>query len=161
MKSGKPATGKGKRAPDCVLYSDCLGIAAKENWPSFNCESCLHYKSDPVEEKAAIDNKRLCENCGKNTTISSKHRLCPSCMGKKAHGVKEAKKKGPGEQNKKSVIHDIPKAEKPSPRGDLELIISFEKYETILKEVESLAEKEMRPIDLQVIYMLKNSLKGP
>jgi hypothetical protein len=81
-------------------------------------------------------------------------------MGRRAHGVSKVKKNGPGKQNKKDATHNIPKAERASPRGDLELIISFGKYETILKEVESLAEKEMRPIDLQVIYMLKNALRG-
>jgi hypothetical protein len=160
MELGKPSTGKGKRAPDCSLYSDCLGIAAKEDWPTFNCESCPNYITDPVEKKAVNENKRLCEDCGKNPTISPKHRYCPSCMGRRAHVVRKVKKNGPGKQNKKDATYNIPGAERASPRGDLELIISFGKYGTILKEVESLAEKEMRPIDLQVIYMLKNALRG-
>ena len=160
MEPGKPVVDKGKRNPDCDLYSDCLDIAAKEDWKSFNCESCPHRKPDPVEKKAASENKRLCEDCGKNTAISPKHRYCPSCMGKRAHEGKKAKENGQGKQNKENVIYNIPKAEKFVPRGDLELIISFGKHETILREVKDLAEKEMRPLDLQIMYLLKNSLKG-
>jgi len=160
MEPGKPVADKGKRNPDCDLYSDCLDIAAKEDWPTFNCESCPYYSTDPVGKKAISENKRLCEECGKKPTISPKHTLCPSCMAVRSHKDKKAKRKGPREPNKKSVIHDKPKAEKFTPRADLELIISFEKYETILKEVKDLAEKEMRPLDLQILYLLKNSLKG-
>ncbi len=34
--------------------------------------------------------------------------------------------------------------------------IEFDKYVSILKEVEKLADENMRPLDLQILYMLKN-----
>lgn len=34
--------------------------------------------------------------------------------------------------------------------------IEFDKYVSILKEVEKLADEKMRPLDLQILYMLKN-----
>jgi len=40
------------------------------------------------------------------------------------------------------------------------LTINFGKYGSILKKVENIAEEEMRPVDLQVIYMLKSYLNN-
>ena len=40
------------------------------------------------------------------------------------------------------------------------LTIDFGKHSSILTEVEKLADEEMRPVDLQVIYMLKQALTG-
>ena len=40
------------------------------------------------------------------------------------------------------------------------LMIHFGKHEPILREIEKQAEAEMRPLDLQVIYILKKHLEG-
>ena len=44
-------------------------------------------------------------------------------------------------------------------RDDTTLIIEFGKHAPVLREVERQAEEEMRPLDLQVIYILKSILK--
>lgn len=35
-----PKKGAGIRRIDCEQYGKCLGIAARESWKNFNCESC-------------------------------------------------------------------------------------------------------------------------
>jgi hypothetical protein len=55
-----------------------------------------------------------------------------------------------------------PKArpEKPQQSPDTTLTIEFKNYSSILREVEKLAEEEVRPVELQVIYILKQYLKN-
>ncbi len=52
------------------------------------------------------------------------------------------------------------KVEKASPGGDTVLIIEFGKHGSILKTIKEMAEEELRPVDMQVIYMLKKQLVG-
>ena len=52
------------------------------------------------------------------------------------------------------------KPEKPQQSPDTTLTIEFKKHPSILREVEKLAEEEVRPVELQVIYILKQYLKS-
>lgn len=52
------------------------------------------------------------------------------------------------------------KAEKVQQRGNMELTIRFGKYASLLAEIEKMVEKEVRPPDLQVIYILKTCLNN-
>ncbi len=54
------------------------------------------------------------------------------------------------------------KAEPQKTQQDLNtaLTIKFGKHNAILREVEKLADKEVRPVDLQVIYILKKYLNN-
>ena len=42
----------------------------------------------------------------------------------------------------------------------MELTIQFDKYASLLTEIEKMAEEEVRPPDLQVIYILKSYLNN-
>lgn len=155
---GNPKRGKGERKERCEIYSDCLDIAAKKDWKTFNCESCVHYGEGNkvmTTKTEQNQNTRLCEDCGEKPTLSSNCPYCASCMAKRAN-----KKKALGQPKKKKIDHQRPKIEKPSPRSETGLTIEFGKHASILKEVEKLAEDQMRPIDLQVIYILKNYLNS-
>jgi hypothetical protein len=44
--------------------------------------------------------------------------------------------------------------------GDTVLRIDFAKYSSILKEIKKLAEEEVRPVELEVIYILKRYVSG-
>ena len=46
-------------------------------------------------------------------------------------------------------------------KPEADLAINFGKYGSVLERVEELAEEEMRPVDMQVIYMLRRALDAP
>ena len=82
-------------------------------------------------------------------------------------GLIKRKKKPSGSPQKgqtkgkgKSVTSDKHKAEKSSPEGNTALEIEFGKHVSVLRDIERLAEEELRPVDLQIIYMLKNHLSS-
>jgi len=164
MQTPSPARGEGEKNPDCDLYQDCLDLAAKGKWAAFNCEDCPFYYAPDREGKntatKAGEGVRTCEECGERKTISPKHSLCPSCMAKRSSAAQKAKKTVPGKPKTKTRDNAKAKPEKPLQGQNEARTINFGKYGSILREVEKLAEEEMRPVDLQVIYMLKNYLNN-
>jgi len=166
-----PKKGKGERALDCPDYESCLDFAAIQNWKAFNCEQCKYYLETlqkPQESTAKQENTRICEKCNKNLTIQPNSPLCASCIGKQAWKDGKAKKK---KQLPKKKIPPSPKkrditqgkgkhkAEIGQPRANFEVIFS-EKYSQVLKEVEKLAEEEIRTVDEQIIYIIKTYLSN-
>ncbi len=59
--------GKGQRNLNCDLYYNCLDIAAKKDWKSFNCEGCDNYKPVSKGESTVTrpEKKKVCEKCDK------------------------------------------------------------------------------------------------
>ena len=150
----QPKKGKGERFLACPRYESCLDFAAIQNWKAFNCESCGFYIETLQKPPAATvkqENTRICEECDK-TTISPKHPLCASCMARRSNKKRPPKKKGDTQGKNK--------AEKVQQRGNMELTIRFGKYASLLTEIEKMAEEEVRPPDLQVIYILKSYLNN-
>ena len=164
----KPKKGKGERLLDCPHYQSCLDRAALLNQKSFNCESCGFYIETLQKPPAATvkpENTRLCEKCGKNPTIQPNSPLCASCIGKQAWKDGKAKKKRPpnkkapgslkrkeatqGKGKHKAVIVDSERY--------MEIVFS-QKYSQVLKEVEKLADEEIRTVDEQIIYIVKTYL---
>jgi hypothetical protein len=142
--NGKPRRGKGRRNEKCELYSVCLDLAARKDWKTFNCESCPHFTEGGEAVSEPVKNTRICEECGKKTTIKPTSPLCASCMAIKSN-----------EKRKKKAGQGMPRPEKASPRGDLELTINFKGREAVLDEIRRLAEEEERLVDKQALYMLK------
>lgn len=161
--SMNPKRGKGERKLDCDHYGVCLDLAAKKDWKSFNCESCLSFEAE-VKEVLKIaekdENTRICEECGEKPTISPGNPYCASCMSKKSWEARRVKNKGPGEPKKKKTTKDKAQTEKPQQNRNTALTIEFSKHVSVLREVERLAEEEVRPVNLQVIYILKNYLNS-
>ena len=123
------------------------------------------------EKKEAEKNKtpqskspRLCA-CGKKT-LSLNCPYCPSCMSKKSRATKKSNGEfevplgegitGYNEKIKESTAT----AAHPQMEHDLSLTINFDSYIQILGEVKRMAEMEMRPVNLQVIYMLKKYIEA-
>jgi len=169
--TAKPKRGPGGRNVECPEYSKCLDLAAKKDWKSFNCEACPRYEKKRATNPKPMttekqENTRLCE-CGK-TTISPNCPFCPSCMAKKSNEARAAKQKAekraaerpPGGKTREDTTHDMPKPGKPPTGPDTALVIDFGKYPDVLGRVRSRAEQEIRPVDLQVIFMLKQGLQA-
>ncbi len=124
------------------------------------------------EKKEAEENKtpqsknpRLCA-CGK-PTLSPNCPYCPSCMSKKSRdskGKKENKKDTFGD-NFKGIKRDIKGPQKPPETpvqigSGNDILIDFSSHDHILRSIEKLAEEEVRPVELQIIYILKSYLKS-
>lgn len=134
-------------------------------------------KADPVRAEKK-ENKRLCEDCGQRTTISPTNPYCPVCLALRSNKGRSAKKKPKSKRprgrppkkrataspedapKKEKTIQDVDKSEKAPVGPDTALTIDFGKYSPILRAVEKHAEDEMRPVDLQVIYILNKYLNG-
>ncbi|MBN2468018.1 MAG: hypothetical protein JXD19_07690 [Deltaproteobacteria bacterium] len=108
-----------------------------------------------VAEHVSLSTEKLCEECGQKQVISHGSRLCASCM------AKRSRKPKPETEAPKKCRHDkSAKPEKVPKQSASVVTIDFGKYVAILKQVEKLADEEMRPVDLQVIYILKNYFKS-
>lgn len=176
---GNPKQGEGDKKIDCDLYEDCLGYAAKKDWHNFNCEACTYIGKGQGTEPtttAKKENTRICEDCKEKPTLSPNCPLCPSCMAKRSNQGRSAKQEPKAKrprgrppkmrptgnhgdcQKGTGATQSMPKPEKAAVGSNMALTIEFGKYGHILKEIQKLAEEEVRPVELQVIYMLKNAL---
>ena len=160
----EPRKGKGSRNLDCALYEDCLDFAAKEAWDSFHCGGCTHEADQASAGDPGVTGKAkvLCSDCKERETLGNGP-YCASCLGQRGNRAKAAKaakakneatekpekaKKAQGKLKVKKVLNDANAA----------LTVDFGKHVSILKEVENLADREIRPVECQVIYMLKKQL---
>ena len=109
-----------------------------------------------------VKNTRICETEGcENKTITPKHQFCASCLAKKSNAARAAKKKGPTKPNS---ITNSRGSITPKKSSHLPMVkpiqIDFGKHTSVLDEIKDLAKEEVRPIEFQIIYMLKQHLKG-
>ena len=160
MENAKPTKGKGQKNVNCTLYEGCLDFADLKNWKAFNCESCGSFRAGQVknQKEPETENVKLCEDCGQKPTLHPNSTLCASCMAKRSHGQRKTKQKAtekPKPANKGNHKHFPTKAPE---TANTAITIEFGKHGSILKEVEKLADEEMRPLDLQILYILKNYL---
>lgn len=113
-------------------------------------------KASKTPKTAATE--KLCKQCGENPTIHQNSPYCSACL----HGMKKAKQNCQGATKEQKKEPDKVKPEKDL-KSDIEggmIIVYFGQYGSILKEVEKLAEREIRPVEMQIIYMLNNQLKA-
>ena len=152
--------GQGTRRLQCDRYKECLDYAAKNRWDGFDCGSCSYPERQAVDSKPEKEKgpALLCADCGEKERMGNSP-YCPSCMairGNKARVKNRVPKKPKKRKDTKA---------KPTPAKALEvattaLTIEFGKHAAILREVESLADREIRPVECQVIYMLKAQLSN-
>ena len=111
-------------------------------------------------QKAQMESERICEECRENSTLHPNSKLCASCMAKRSH----KNKKRPGSAfkagKKKKAYTDQPKSEVAPKEPGHAVTIEFKSHVSVLKEVEKLADREMRPLDCQILYMLKCQIES-
>lgn len=157
MEVGNPLKGKGHKELNCELYETCLDLAAKKKWQAFNCEGCLKDKLTNTKMEKHADIK-LCA-CGR-PTIHPNSKLCASCMGKLAHKTKKPLKKAVKPLKTKAEGYKPYRSTKPAHRQDGgTCTVDFGEYVSVLSEIEKLAKEEIRPLNYQIIHMLKEQLK--
>lgn len=161
-----PGEGRGEKYIECAQYRECMDLAARNNWDAFHCEECLWERAAAPSPESTPAPEKLCGACHKRQTITPHAHLCASCLSKlnprpkarrKAH--KRTKQTSAPIRKTKEPAHEEPKAQKEPAAQKAAVTIQFGKYGTVLKEVEQLAEEEMRPVDLQVVYILRHYLE--
>lgn len=110
------------------------------------------------------ENTRMCGDCKDKPTISPKHALCASCMARRANAARKGKKKPPGKPERKTNGKGRATVKEPtlvpiSKPISKPIQIDFGKHISVLDEIRGLAEEEMRPLEFQILYMLKSHLK--
>jgi len=117
--------------------------------------------------EASEGKARLCKDCGKKPTISPRSPYCSSCMQKRAMEARARNKPAPEKNTgpRAGKKRDEP-GEKASPKGkevtkaEINAVrVDFGRHRDILGAIQKLAEEEMRPLEVQIIYMLKRCLK--
>ena len=158
---GKPVRGRGERKEDCEHYEDCLSFAARRDWKTFTCSQCpLNQKEEGVMAETKKVNTRICETlgCGK-VTLNTNCPLCASCMAKRRNN--KGVENGKAAVENKGVKTLMPSQHPPEilqPRGDTEVKIDFSKHTGLFESLSAIADREFRPVELQILFMLKSYL---
>ena len=148
----KLSRGKGERNIDCKHYDQCLSDAAQKDWKSFNCEGCsLFAKTPPVSMK--IESARLCKICGERPTLQPSSPYCGHCLSEKSKAARKGKQTAPASQK---TPPQKPQTPKPSPKPETIISIDFRGYPSVFKDIEKLAQEEVRSISEEIIYMAKH-----
>lgn len=123
-----------------------------------------HLKAEGKDETATIppagsaaipsSPRKLCVTCGEKPTISDSSPYCPSCMNKRGRESRKGKT-APVGVGRKRTTEDKHAVEKTPTIENMAVNIDFGKHPLVFKEVQDLAEQEIRPIELQIIYLLK------
>lgn len=98
---------------------------------------------------------KLCSTCHIKPTISESSNICASCMAKKANEKMRLSKMAGNRAKPEKTKEDKRHTEKVAPRPSQAVTIDFSQYAHVLKQVVDLAEVEIRPLNLQIIYLLK------
>ena len=127
------------------------------------------HSSEIQKDTKAMRDKtiKLCEECNKNPPLHPKGKLCASCMAKRSNAARRSniKSKKPQTVTDKGKGKEAglppPATQKTERTPDTAVItIDFGEHAAILREVEKLSIQELRPIHLQVIYILKHYLSN-
>lgn len=109
---------------------------------------------EAIKETPAV---RLCSTCKTKKTISPSHDICPSCLaGKRTYKKAQPLKKATKEKLQTKTKEDTRTPEKGDCRPNMEVVINFTKHPSILTQIQELAEDQIRPVDAQIIFLLKS-----
>jgi hypothetical protein len=144
-------------------------VIIKEHQNMFGGEKEKSLMPDQAKSgnEASEGKARLCKDCGEKPTISPRSPYCSSCMQKRATEARARKKKAPEKANRPQAgkKRDQP-GEKASPKVKEEpkaeiyaIRVNFGGHPEVLGAIVKLAEEEMRPLELQIIYVLKSYLR--
>jgi hypothetical protein len=141
----KPLRGEGSRDLDCPRYDDCLDTAVANDWQSFQCDECPFYTGKSKVVPIKKENERICEDCGEEKTLSPHCPYCAKCMALRGNA---ARKKAKAKPQKKSLS-----------LCEATISVGFDNHVEILEEVKRLAEEELRPVEMQILFMCKKYLE--
>ena len=113
----------------------------------------------PTGGSEKVANTRICEDCKSKPTMHSNHPLCASCLAKRSNSSPNRGRKARNKRKRGNAAEGKDPREISRLRPDLEVRISFSKFPELLDGLKAMAEKEIRPLDLQMIYLLRKGLE--
>jgi hypothetical protein len=149
----------GRKCFSCGKFTE---IKKKKEGPKIAGEEKVDMldQGNPGGEKV-----RLCKDCGEKPTISPKCPYCASCMRKKSIAARaekaekaQAANKAPEPGKPKPAVNPQPLIETPPRTGLAVVQVDFGGYPQIFEGLKKLAKEEIRPVELQIIYLLKSHL---
>ena len=147
--------------PEC---GDCSQgkIIAKEYQDMLSGEKEKSIMPDQTKSgnEASEDGARLCKDCGEKPTMSPRSPYCSSCMQKRAIKARMENQKASKRTKKEgATVRAIAHFQGTPKAGTAAIRIDFGKNREVLGAIVRLAEEEMRPLEVQIIYILKSYLK--
>jgi len=112
-------------------------------------------------EKTDGKETRLCSVCGEKPTISSNSPYCGSCMARKGNEKRRQNVLIAAENNDAKETKEAKNLTvKTQLCGNNEVVIDFTDHPSVLQQVKELAADQIRPVELQIIYLLKICFEG-
>lgn len=109
------------------------------------------------QNKTGGEKPRLCKDCGEKPTISAKCPYCASCMRKRSIVARERKKEESGRDQ--TGLIKTPPGPKEAPKSEMAVVqVDFGGYPQILEGLKKMAKEEIRPVELQILYLVKSYL---
>jgi hypothetical protein len=115
------------------------------------------------ENQSTEDTKpkvRICETCNEKKTISPNVPYCPSCMAKRSNAKRKVAKKTPYTAKTGKKAQHRGNGKGGNGRPDTSVVVDFSIHMSILKTIETMAEEEVRPLESQIIYILKMHIQN-
>lgn len=150
----------------CLNWHEHNKINRAVNRIMERCDRAHSSETQKEAEAMSDEAKNLCEECNEKPTLHPKGKLCASCMAKRSNAARRSniERKKPhtatGKGKRKAPSLPIVETQKAEEAPDAAITINFGEHAAILREIEKLSAQELRPIHMQVIYILKHYLEN-
>lgn len=155
----------GRRVIGCLMCGNRQPGAGKGFYMSDKVD--LKDLKTTIEEGATMEDRhlegrevkveppvKLCEVCKTKPTISKGSTYCASCMAKKSN-QRRTTGKPTCKTKRKEMKEDKGATVKSSPRANMAVAVDFSRYPFIFDQITELALDQVRPVDAQIIFLLK------
>ena len=149
--------------PECGSCSQGKVIAQEhQNVIGGEKEKSLMVDQTKSGNEAREGGARLCQDCGEKPPMSPHSPYCSSCMQKRATKARmKSKKASKREKEEAPAVGPGAHRKEAFRAGRVIMPVDFGRYREVLEAVVKLAEEEMRPLEIQIVFMLKSCLKRP
>jgi hypothetical protein len=136
-------------------------VKEHQNMPGGEKEKSIMPDQVKSRGEGSEDGARLCKDCGEKPPMSPHSPYCSSCMQKRAIKARiKSKKASKGEKGEGPAVRSTARRKETSKAGTVVMPVDFGRHREVLEAIVKLAEEEMRPLEVQIIYILKRYLKG-
>jgi len=143
-----------------MICSNHLPIKVPKNKNSFLKSNHKEGAEKMPEIQSQDIQIKKCSACNEKPPITPKHSLCSSCMAKRSKSAPKAPRKASG-QEKETSIRVRPRVEEKAPDFEDKVVkIDFSGYPGILEKLVAHSRDELRPLDLQIMYILKRNIES-
>ena len=109
---------------------------------------------DQLKPGAGAGAKKICKKCNERETMSENSPYCARCLGDMGRAKKE-KKQPLGGEGLAAMKEDSSPSGKTRPGAIAAVTVDFGNHSVLLETIQTLASEEIRPVDMQIIYLLK------